>query len=144
MCHPLFVLAYLVSKNGIKVAKGEKGWLEIRDTNYTFSPTWYGEYQRFDEDNNPLRGWYYKYNDFQLDFPKKNRWIARLTFKDAFHYFEHMATGFDEGGETETAEKLLNWSQFFDELNMQIAMYNLRVLSQSMESFKRQKQLEML
>lgn len=59
-------------------------------------------------------------------------------------FLERFSMDFEKESIADGPSALLRWSHFFDELNMHIAMYNLRILSQSLESFKRQKQLEMI
>ena len=140
MCHPIITLAYLISKNGIGMSKFN---FYIAGTQYEWSVDSMEdsiEYQR--QDNKII----YDFGEYKIVFERLfDSYYTKLTFEEALHHLIQVATNFEKwDGRREELKVRLEWETFFAELNMHIAMYNLRVLAQSLEAFKRQTQLEKL
>lgn len=138
MCHPLVTLAYLISKNSI----GQTGLnnFYIGGTSYKW-PIYSRSYTLRWQDSERV----FDFGEYEIVFKKQeNICYAELTFEEALRHLVHVATEFEKTSCLEKIKVRLEWESFFAELNMHIAMYNLRVLAQSLEAFKRQKQLQLL
>ena len=140
MCHPLVTLAYLISRNGLRAT----------DITYSICGTnfeWEGSWSTLKTKRNE-NGHIHDFGEYEITFkkvaviPEKYVYIADLTFEEALKHLIHVAKEFERNDEK--LDVRLEWDAFFAKLNMHIAMFNLRMLAQSLENFKRQKQLEIL
>lgn len=138
MCHPLVTLAYLISTNGLLFDSGK---ISIAGLSYDWEPNDH----KIQNCGNEI---ICDFGERKIIFKKKiifnsPYYVTRLTFEDALPNLIQAATNFENDFGCCNIDTKLEWIAFFDELNMNIAMYNLRTLAQSLESFKRQKRLEL-
>ena len=150
MSHPLVILADLITKNGLcyKFDNGD---------NFRIGSTRYSYKNNEIIDHNSKRLWIdadytlqFEYGSSKIVFKCNDNILQKIeyytfpSFKEALEYLIQIATNFEEQNKKEVLAERLEWDSFFSEINMKIALNNLRILADKLESFKRQKMLDML
>ena len=150
MSHPLVILADLITKNGLCYKRDNGDNFRIGSTHYSYK-------NNEIIDHNSKRLWIdadytlqFEYGSSKIVFKCNDNILQKIeyytfpSFKEALEYLIQIATNFEEKNKKEVLAERLEWDNFFSEINMKIALNNLRILADKLESFKRQKMLDML
>lgn len=136
LCHPLVALAYLISQNGLVLREH----LTAMDKFYIAGTDYGWEVDVLSCNKDGLT---YDFHTHKIVFKNNGYSLnAKLNFEEALYHLVYIATHVEEHEfPILLVDIKLEWENFFSNLNLNIAMHNLRMLSQSLENFQRKKML---
>lgn len=152
-CHPIIVLAYMLFKNKLELYERPDACIfRIAHTTYTIKASWvvsgFDDIKNLSEQEMEVlfgeQRLVFKLKTKSTDIYKKTWELEMKSFQEALDFLFQVAMKYESvygEGFCVTPPEWLEWGEFFDQLNMTIAMYNLRVLKQRLEKFQRDKRL---